>query len=76
MVLIAGGLATVGASCMFEVRSLRLHTFQVVTLSALVARVLVAIADIDRPFEGAVHVQPDGFEIARATFDKLAPPAR
>lgn len=72
VVLIAGGLATVGASCTFEVRSLRLHTFQVVTLSALIALVLVAIADIDRPFQGAVHVPADGFEFARATFDQLA----
>ena len=72
VVLIAGGVATVGASCTFEARSLRLHTFQVVTLSSLIALVLVAIADINRPFQGAVRVPPDGFEFARVTFDQLA----
>lgn len=76
VVLIAGGLSTVGAACTYEVRSARLHTFQVVTLSSLIGLVLLAVADIDRPFQGAVHVPPDGFAFARATFDQLAPAPR
>ncbi|GJG86940.1 hypothetical protein tb265_21210 [Gemmatimonadetes bacterium T265] len=68
-ILLAGGIATIGASCTFESRSLRLHALQVATLAVLISLVLAAIADIDRPFQGAVHVSADGFRFARATFD-------
>lgn len=74
-VLLVGALTTVAASCTFDARSLRLHAFQVTTLALLIALVLVAIADIDRPFGGSVHVTPAGFELARATFDQAAPAA-
>lgn len=76
VVLLSGGLATVGAACTFEARSRRLHTVQVTTLSSLIALVLVAIADIDRPFQGTVHVPPDGFVFARVIFDQPAPAPR
>lgn len=61
---------------MFGIDSLILHAIQVIALSLLVGLALVAIADIDRPFQGTVHVSPDGFEFARATFDGLISSAR
>ncbi len=75
-VLLVGALTTVVASCTFDARSLRLHAFQVTTLVLVIALVLVAIADIDRPFGGSVHVGPTGFEFARATFDQGLPLTR
>jgi hypothetical protein len=33
--------------------------------------VLVAIADIDRPFQGSVRVSPDSFIFAQETFKQL-----
>jgi hypothetical protein len=33
--------------------------------------VLVAIADIDRPFQGPVRVSPDPFIFAQQTFQQL-----
>jgi hypothetical protein len=67
-VLIAGGIITVAASCFFGVPSFRFHVLQVVVLSFLISLVLVAIADIDRPYQGNDVVQPTGFVFALKTF--------
>lgn len=66
-VLIAGGIVTVVASCFFGVPSFRFHLLQVFMLSFLISLVLVAIADIDRPYQGAVRVAPEGFRFAVRT---------
>jgi hypothetical protein len=69
-VLIAGGIITVAASCFFGVQNFRFHILQVIVLSFLISLVLVAIADIDRPYQGADVVQPTGFELALQTFQR------
>jgi Ca2+/H+ antiporter len=66
-VLIAGGIITVAASCFFGVPNFRYHLVQVLVLSFLISLVLVAIADIDRPYQGLVKVQPEGFVHALRT---------
>jgi hypothetical protein len=68
MVLILGGIITTLSSCLFGTDNFILHCVQVFSLTLLLSLALVAIADIDRPFQGAVHVTPIGFERARATF--------
>lgn len=68
-VLIAGGVITVAAACFFGVPNFRFHLLQVTVLSFLIALVLVAIADIDRPYQGDVRVRPDGFAFAIQTFN-------
>jgi hypothetical protein len=71
-VLIAGGVITVAAACFFGVPNFRFHLLQVIVLSFLISLVLVAIADIDRPYQGDVKVNPDGFQFALQTFsDRL-----
>src|SRR5215471_19300656 len=67
-VLIAGGIITVGAACFFGVNSFSFHLAQVLVLTFLISLVLVAIADIDRPYQGLVKVEPTGFEFAVGTF--------
>jgi Protein of unknown function (DUF4239) len=67
-VLIAGGIITVAAACFFGVPNFRFHLLQVIVLSFLISLVLVAIADIDRPYQGDVKVSPDGFRYALQTF--------
>lgn len=64
-VLIVGGILTIASSCMFGSTSLRVHGVQVFAFSLLISLVLVAIADIDRPFQGSVHVGASAFERAR-----------
>lgn len=64
-VLIFGGIVTIVSCCMFGAANAWLHTIQVFAFSLLVALVLLAIADIDRPFEGSVHVGADPFRRAQ-----------
>jgi hypothetical protein len=71
MVLIVEGAITMLSSCLFGIENFGLHCVQVVSLTLLVSLILVAIADIDRPFQGTVHIQPRGFERARQTFAQL-----
>lgn len=68
MVLLLGGVITTLSSCLFGTDNFKLHCVQVFSLTLLLSLALVAIADIDRPYQGAVHVNPTGFERARATF--------
>ena len=66
-VLIAGGIITVASACFFGVPNFRFHLLQVLMLSFLIALVLVAIADIDQPYQGALRVAPQGFQFAART---------
>jgi hypothetical protein len=68
-VLLVGGIVTVGAVCLFGVVNFRVHMVQVFAITFLVSLVLVAVADIDRPFQGDVRVPPDGFRYALRSFD-------
>ena len=68
LVLIIGGAITTMSACLFGTENFLLHCIQVISLAVLLSLALVAIADIDRPFQGVVHVNPSGFERARATF--------
>ncbi|HEY0703651.1 MAG TPA: hypothetical protein VGD60_12870 [Candidatus Acidoferrales bacterium] len=68
LVLVMGGGITIMSSCLFGTENFRLHCVQVISLTLLLSLALVAIGDIDRPFQGAVRVTPAGFERARGTF--------
>ncbi len=55
-VLIIGGILSVASSCLFGSANETLHSLQVFAFSLLIALGLVAIAEINRPFQGSVHV--------------------
>lgn len=65
-VLIVGGAVTIASSCMFGTENTVLHGAQVFAFSLLIALVLIAIADIDRPFQGTVHVSNAAYIRAQA----------
>jgi len=65
LVLIVGAVVTIGSACLFGTVDLRLHLIQVTVLALLISSILVAIGDINRPFQGAVHVDTAAFERAR-----------
>jgi hypothetical protein len=73
-VLIAGGIITVAASCFFGVPNFRFHLLQVLVLTFLISLVLVAIAGLDRPYQGQVKVEPLGFRYAIRTLHNLPSP--
>jgi len=64
-VLMVGGVLTVASVAMFGSRNPRLHVFQVFSLTLLITLAMLAIADLDRPFQGWVHVGTYPFERAR-----------
>jgi len=68
-VLVVGGIVTVGSTCLFGIEDLKFHVVQVFEISFLISLMLVAIAAIDRPFQGQVHVPPDAFRYALDTMD-------
>ena len=67
-VLIAGGVLTLLSASLFGSLNPRLHVMQVITLALMFSLSLVAIADVNRPFQGTVHVTPKGFENALRIF--------
>jgi hypothetical protein len=69
-VLLVGGFLTVVSACMFGAENMTLHTLQVAFFSLLIALILVAIADIDQPFRGAVHVSDAAFRRAQETMHR------
>jgi hypothetical protein len=64
LLLLAGAGATVGSACLLGNDSKWLHYCQVLALTFVVAVTLASIADLARPFEGAVSVRPVAFERA------------
>jgi len=70
-----GGIVTVGSTCLFGVENFRLHIVQVFEISFLLSLILVAIASINRPYQGDVHVSPEAFRYALETMDEPVPAA-
>jgi hypothetical protein len=68
-VLTIGAVLTIVSACLFGGVDFKLHLIQVFILSLMLSLVLVAIADINRPFQGSVHIDPVGFERARVTLN-------
>jgi hypothetical protein len=55
-VLLIGGLLTITSASMFGSANPRLHALQVFSFTLLITLVLLAIADVNLPFRGWVHV--------------------
>jgi len=65
-VLIIGGIVTVLSAATFGARNTALHAFQVTSFTLLVTLVLLAISDVNLPFQGWVHIDNYAFIRARA----------
>jgi hypothetical protein len=70
-VLLTGGILTVVSVSMFGSAKPRVHALQVFSLTLLVTLVMLAIADVDRPYQGWVHISSYAFERARATMHEI-----
>jgi hypothetical protein len=70
-VLLTGGVLTVLSVSMFGSANPRVHTLQVFSLTLLITLVMLAIADVDRPYRGWVHISSYAFERAQATMHEL-----
>jgi hypothetical protein len=65
-VLLSGGVVTIASTCMFGAVNGVLHTIQVSAFALLISLSLAAIADINRPFQGSVHVSDYAFRRAQS----------
>ena len=70
-VLIVGGVLTIASVGMFGSRNPRLHAFQVFSLTLLISLAMLAIADLDRPFAGWVHIDAYPFVRARMNMHEI-----
>lgn len=71
VVLVDGVMVVIGSACLFGCQNFTLHFRSRIWLSLLLSLVLVSVAEIDRPFQGPVHIQPDAFVFAQQTFAQL-----
>jgi FtsH-binding integral membrane protein len=65
VVLIVGAIVTVLSAATFGARNTGLHAFQVLSFTLLVTLVLLAIGDVNLPFQGWVHIDNYAFIRAR-----------
>jgi len=65
--LLVGGTLTILSVSMFGSARPRVHTLQVFSITLLVTLVMLSIADVDRPFQGWVHVNDYAFRRALMT---------
>ena len=70
-VLLVGGALTVVSVTMFGASDVRLHTIQLFSLTILITLIVLAIADLDRPFRGWVHVSEYSFQRAEQNLTEL-----
>ncbi|HEX4019637.1 MAG TPA: hypothetical protein VHX63_00700 [Acidobacteriaceae bacterium] len=66
-VLISGGIITIVAASLIGSENIVLHFVLVLSLALLISLILSAIADIDMPFRGSVHVSSYAFAQAQNT---------
>jgi len=70
-VLLAGGILTLVSASMFGSTKPRVHIFMVFSATLLVTLVMLAIADINRPFRGWVHVSNYAFVRAQQYMQEI-----
>jgi hypothetical protein len=62
VVLILGGVITVGFTYLFGLDSTLVHLLMVGALALIISLSLFTVAALDQPFKGAVHIHPAAFE--------------
>ncbi len=66
-VLVIGGMIVIAVCCLIGTENVVLHYTLIFALSLLISLALVATADLDRPFQGSVHVSNYAFVRAQNT---------
>jgi uncharacterized protein DUF4239 len=70
IMLLMGGVITIGFSYFLGVENHRSHVLMTASLAAMIGITLYLIFALDHPFGGAVRVEPDAF---RLVLDKVGP---
>jgi hypothetical protein len=70
-VMLFGAVIVIAASCLLGNEKQSIHCFHVVSLTILISLMLLAISDLDRPFDGATRIEATSF---RAVTLEIAQP--
>jgi hypothetical protein len=69
IVLIFGGVVTVGFTYLFGLQNTWAHRLMVGSLAAVIALALFTISSLEHPFYGGTHVSPGAFELILERFE-------
>jgi protein-S-isoprenylcysteine O-methyltransferase Ste14 len=69
VVLVVGGLVTVGFTYLFGLENTRVHRLMVGALAGVIALVLFTIGALEYPFSGGARVDPGAFELVLERFE-------
>lgn len=69
IVLVIGGMATVGFTYLFGLENTWAHRLMVVTLAGVITLVLFTIGALEFPFSGGARIGPDAFELILDRFE-------
>jgi hypothetical protein len=69
VVLIVGGMVTVGFSYLFGLANTWAHRLMVVSLAGVIALVLFTISAMDHPFSGGARIGTEAFELVLNRFE-------
>jgi hypothetical protein len=63
LVIVLGGALTIAVSYCFQVQQFRLHLLLTTSLAAMIGLLVFLISALDRPYRGAVSVEPTAYQI-------------
>jgi protein-S-isoprenylcysteine O-methyltransferase Ste14 len=69
VVLVVGGVVTVGFTYLFGLESTWAHRLMVASLAGVIALVLFTIGILDHPFSGGARIEPGAFELILNRFE-------
>ena len=69
VVLIFGGVVTIGFTYLFGLENTWAHRLMVASLAAVITLVLFTISSLEHPFYGGTHVSPGAFELILDRFE-------
>jgi hypothetical protein len=64
VLLVVGGMVTVGLMYLYHLRSVWIHDVLIAALTGMIAFILLLVLLLDHPFTGKVRVSPEAFEQA------------
>lgn len=63
LVILLGGALTIATSFCFQVQQFRLHLILTTSLAAMIGLLVFLIAALDRPYRGAVSIEPTAYQM-------------
>jgi hypothetical protein len=69
VVLVVGGMVTVGFAYLFGLENTWAHRLMVLSLTGVIALVLFTIGILDHPFSGGVRIGTEAFELVLNRFE-------